>query len=573
MTPASRQRDEPKITGGRLLIDPRSIGNVFACRAAILAALAVLAHFPEAAAERVITDDARSGIRIRIVERQPPAPPQHGVSLQAVHELSVTATSKGVQITRLQINPGRNVTGDSGGNPVSGYLYLDAMPRKTLRALVLAEDSAQPFDWSYRIEYRLNGQAQSRDGTTVSSRPAGGTNEAAAMPAIDVSVLLADPAAPRPSSGNDRPQSAAGDLSALLADPGAPSATPDTAESAIDASLRNALVLRDQERERKAHVARAESLRSGLFEEQKLLKAMVAGTSSEHVKIDQRRAEAERRRQAQAESAQTGRLLLGLAVGMTAGVMAQRAGIANAGEIGGRLGGNIAQGNAAGGFAEYSAALNSGMSQRMAELETQNRAAMAAQPQQLTDGQRMYRESVRRSEAGRQQLIAQGKLANTPPPPTVAAVLNTSPTSTNASPSSGRQPSVGDRNAGASSGTGTAGAQQRLYSGPDSCNSFAGHWARYAGAWHKRMDLEPGCGGGQYCVQTLRDWNGPASGYDWHCSRQQEIDGGQSARVTRWSVNGNTVSVWLSSGEKLNLQLHHRDGRPWLDDMIKQSPR
>ena len=520
-------------------IDLRSIGQL-AYRATITAFFASLVHAsPAAAADRVIDDTARGGIRILVIEKQPPAEPQHGVSLQATHELSVKASANGVQITKLQITPGSNVDSTSGGNPVSGYLYLDAMPEKTLRALVLAADSAQPFNWSYRIEYQVNGQSQSAQRSVESSRPRV-KSSGAAMPPMDLSALLADPSATGPSAGEaTKMSSPAGNLAVLLADPVAPShrasATAGEAatESAIDESLRNALTLRDQERDRKAYVARAESLRGGLLEEQKLLKEMVASTSREHVQIDERRAEAERRRRAEARSSQDNKLILGVLSGMGGAILANKAGFANAGEIGARLGTNIAQGNAAGGISEYSSAMNSGMSQRLATLEAQNRQAMAAQPQQLTDGQQI---------------------------------------SLNAANSSGR-PSGGSNNASTTSSANTTGTQQRLYSGPDSCNSFAGHWARYAGAWHKKLDLDAGCGGGQYRVQTLRDWNGPASGYGWHCSRQQEIDGGQSARVTRWGVNGNTVSVWLSSGEKLNLQLHHRDGRPWLDDMIKQPPR
>lgn len=445
---------------------------------AVTVFFASLVHaLPVVAADRVIADSAQGGIRIQVVEKQPPGEPQHGVSLQATHELSVKASANGVQITKLQITPGSNVDSTSGGNPVSGYLYLDAMPEKTLRALVLAADSAQPFNWSYRIEYQVNGQSQSAQRSVESSRPRV-KSSGAAMPPMDLSALLADPSATGPSAGEaTKMSSPAGNLAVLLADPVAPShrasATAGEAatESAIDESLRNALTLRDQERDRKAYVARAESLRGGLLEEQKLLREMVATASREHVQIDERRAEAERRRRAEARSSQDNKLMLALGLGMGGAALANKAGFANAGEIGARLGTNIAQGNAAGGISEYSSAMNSGMSQRLATLEAKNRQAMAAQPQQLTDGQQMYRDSVRRSEVGRQQLIAQGKLPNTPPPPTVTAALapprqSSMPLSGSGSGSTGGTPEVTQK-ATIPAAIGTPPSMQRVEYRPD----------------------------------------------------------------------------------------------------------
>ncbi|MCM5570461.1 hypothetical protein M6I34_08065 [Burkholderiaceae bacterium FT117] len=414
-----------------------------------------------AQAGQIIAREQRGGLIVQVVELQAPAPPLHGVSMQAAHELSVSASEAGMRIDGLEILSHANLRSGSAGDAIRGYIYLDAIPQKTLKRLALADDSSRPFSWSYRIRYSQNGQNGSLDGRVTSSAPAG---QAAgdSRPAIDVGGLLDAPppvAAPAtPPSSGPGPAVAGLDVDALLGSTAATHAAPlhpattaaaprpDSVEAAlepgpagaspvasagsgsrIDDALGDALSLRDRERERKAYVAHAESLRNGLIEQQSMQNKLLFEVSQSHQQVDQRLAEAERRRQAEAESSRSGRLIAGLVAGTVLGVAGHRAGLQNAGEMAGRLGANIARGNAGAGFAEYSAAMNQGMNQRLAEIEEQNRLALASQPQRMTEGQRLYRESVQRSEAGRQQLIAQGKLNNTPPPPAVAAALNASP--------------------------------------------------------------------------------------------------------------------------------------------------
>lgn len=438
-----------------------------------------------ATAEQIIAREQRGSLSVKVVELQAPAPPVHGVSMQAAHELSVSASQNGVRIDGLEILQGSNLRSGSAGDAVRGYIYLDAMPEKTLKTLALADDSSRTFAWSYRIRYSQNGQSGTFDGRVISSSPVR-SSAASERPAIDVGGLL-DGSAPPPPTSNNAPSGAGTAVAGLDVDAlfGAPQTTPpssppsvtrsagttttprlDSVEAAlgagqspadsiavtgtiagsrVDESLGDALALRDQERERKAYVARALSLRDGLVEQQSIRNSLLAEVSKEHQQIDQRRAEAERRRRAEAESSSNGRLLAGFAVGTILGVAGHRAGLQNAGEMAGRLGANIARGNAGSGFAEYSASMNQGMNQRLAELERQNRQTLNSRPSQLTDGQRMYRESVQRSETGRQQLIAQGKLRDSPRPPTVTAALNNS-SGTSASYNSGSRTNLRDYN-------------------------------------------------------------------------------------------------------------------------------
>ncbi len=114
---------------------------------------------------------------------------------------------------------------------------------------------------------------------------------------------------------------------------------------------------------------------------------------------------------------------------------------------------------------------------------------------------------------------------------------------------------------------------QQTTSMNDSCSKYAGVWGRYAGKWWKDLLLEPGCSGGEYCVQTLSDWNNAAGDYGWHCNREAERNEGMAGRVTRWSVNGDTLSIALDTGHQLNLPIQNRNSQVWVDDMIRWQAR
>lgn len=302
-------------------------------------------------AGQIIAREQRGSLSLQVTELQAPNAPAHGVSMQAAHELSVSATQPGMRIDGLEILTGNNLRSGTAGDAIRGYIYLDAMPQKTLKTLALADDSSRAFSWSYRIRYSHNGQNASIDGRVASSAPAGRTT-GVQSPAIDLGGLLdaPPPSAASSNTATANPAVAGLDVDALLGGSPTPATTPATPapradgldtlsgfspanavatgssnSSAVDDSLGNALQLRDQERERKAYVAQSERLRDGLVEQQSMQNKLLAEVSAEHQRIDQRRAEAERRRRAEAESSSNGRLFAGLAAGTGARLAAENA--------------------------------------------------------------------------------------------------------------------------------------------------------------------------------------------------------------------------------------------------------
>lgn len=460
----------------------------------LLLALTALPAWAENSFDDVFLEDV-GPFTLRVQERQAPNTSPQGLPLPAVHEAILTPRERGLRLTGAVVEAKDNVASGSGGAVLDAPVDMDRLQGRELRWLVLAQDSRRPFHWDLRLDYSQGNRSQVQTATVASSP---------VQEAIDVSwaSLFGTPAGYQPTA------------------------------------LDEALLAADAARERAAYLAQAATLGDGLRREARLRRELAgeqARLQQQQDEIAAARAEAERQRRlaqqreeeaARAQDRRNTLAILGALGGAAAGYKSGMS-VDAAGQFGGNLGTRIGRGDS------VASAVTSSISQvdvstlnrrqqelqELAAINARNQA-MAADPR-YAEGLHLYRESVQRSNAGRQQ-------AGLPPASDPAHNANIAGmTHTDLSlPMPGYQAPVQKTNA-------TAGKCDTSLAGRYETSNDNGDGSRWEWEYVLRNDCT-----GSYRVQTLNDRFNGNSGYGYHNQRQHEIENGYGVgQITGWTYD------------------------------------
>ena len=111
--------------------------------------------------------------------------------------------------------------------------------------------------------------------------------------------------------------------------------------------------------------------------------------------------------------------------------------------------------------------------------------------------------------------------------------------------------------------------------GPACDQSYVGLYLQAGGKWQWYYQLDADCTG-ESCSQTLKNWDDPNSGYDWHCGRAKELKAGYGLKkIAKWQhivMDGvEYIEATYEGGKVRHLELKRKneylllDGAVWGD--------